>query len=90
MKCIGTQERLKTKFGSGYLLTIFSEPGMIQECTKFVETNLPFVELEENFANVLSFRIQKVIFFPTTNGLIIYLSRNLINEKKKKKKKKKG
>lgn len=59
MKCIGTQERLKGKFGTGYALTIFTRPQQIEEVTRFMGTRFPAAVLEESFSGTLTFRIPK-------------------------------
>lgn len=63
LKCIGTQERLKTKFGTGYSLTVFCETAKIEETTQFIQNKFPFAELDESFSGTLTFKIQKV-FLP--------------------------
>lgn len=59
LKCIGTQERLKTKFGTGYSLTLFCSEDKVDATTSFMESKFPFAELDESFAGTLSFKIPK-------------------------------
>jgi len=59
MKCIGTQERLKTKFGSGYTLTVFTDPNTTDIAQDFILKNFSDMELEEAFAGTISFRVPK-------------------------------
>jgi len=59
MKCIGTQERLKTKFGSGYALTVFTKNDDTDAAAKFVAEKFPEAELEETFAGTLTYRVSK-------------------------------
>ena len=38
--CLGTQNRLKSKFGTGYQLAFNCAPGRISDVEKFVRNNL--------------------------------------------------
>jgi len=60
LKCIGTQERLKSKFGTGYSLNIFCEASKVGDTIQFVQQKFPFAELDQSFSGTLMFKIQKV------------------------------
>lgn len=59
LKCVGTQERLKSKFGTGYMLTVFSDAALVDEANKFVLSNIPHAEVVESFSGAISFRVPK-------------------------------
>ena len=50
LRCLGTQTRLKTKFGSGYQLQFHCEKGRGQEVREFVEAELPKAIHTETYA----------------------------------------
>ena len=50
LRCLGTQNRLKTRFGSGYQLTFQCAPGYAPMVENFVQTNLPKAVHVETYA----------------------------------------
>ena len=53
LRCLGTQTRLKAKFGSGYQLQFHCEKGRSQEVEEFVHTQLPKAIHTETYAGQL-------------------------------------
>ena len=52
LRCLGTQTRLKTRFGTGYKLTFNCAPGQSREVENFVQLNIPNAVHVETFAGV--------------------------------------
>ena len=52
LRCLGTQTRLKAKFGSGYQLQFHCEKGRSQEVEEFVQTQLPHAIHTETYAGI--------------------------------------
>ena len=50
LRCLGTQTRLKSKFGTGYQLQFHCERGRAAEVREFVEVNLPRAVHTETYA----------------------------------------
>ena len=50
LRCLGTQTRLKAKFGTGYQLQLHCETGRAAEVRGFVEDNLPQAVHTESYA----------------------------------------
>lgn len=50
LRCLGSQNRLKAKFGSGYQLQFHCSPGRVSDVERFVRTNLPSVRHLETYA----------------------------------------
>ena len=48
--CLGTQTRLKTRFGTGYELQFHCVPGKARNVETFVEANLPMATHTETYA----------------------------------------
>ena len=52
LRCLGTQSRLKTRFGSGYQLTFNCSPGQVREVENFVQLNLPNAVHVESYSGM--------------------------------------
>ena len=50
LRCLGTQTRLKAKFGTGYQLQLHCVTGRAGEVREFVEANLPRAVHTETYA----------------------------------------
>ena len=50
LQCLGSQTRLKTKFGSGYQLMFHYIPGKVGDVERFVQTNIRSVRHLETYA----------------------------------------
>ena len=50
LRCLGSQSRLKAKFGSGYQLQFHCSPGRVQEVEQYVHTNLQYATHVETYA----------------------------------------
>ena len=50
LRCLGTQTRLKTRFGTGYQLQFHCVPGKAQEVENFIEAQLPKATHTETYA----------------------------------------
>ena len=60
MRCLGTQERLKARFGNGYMLAVVATEGRIAEAEAYVAQILPNAQFLESFADTVRYRIAKV------------------------------
>ena len=54
LRCLGTQTRLKSKFGTGYQLQFHCERGRAGEVIEFIETQLPRAIHTETYAGQLA------------------------------------
>lgn len=59
LRCLGTQSRLKAKFGSGYQLALHAAPGRAREVQEFVQQQLPRAEHVETYADSCSYKLEK-------------------------------
>jgi len=57
LKCIGTNARLKSKFGAGYTFKINFEPKNEEQATAFMKKVLPQGHLEESFPGNFTYRV---------------------------------
>ena len=53
LRCLGTQTRLKAKFGSGYQLQFHCEKGRSHEVEEFVQAQLPKAVHMETYAGII-------------------------------------
>jgi ABC-type multidrug transport system ATPase subunit len=59
LRCLGTQTRLKAKFGSGYQLQFHCEKGRSHEVEEFVQAQLPKAVHMETYADLVSFKLER-------------------------------
>ena len=50
LRCLGSQNRLKAKFGTGYQLKFHCSPGRVNDVERFIQTNLSSVRHLETYA----------------------------------------
>ena len=60
MRCLGTQERLKARFGNGYMLAVVATEGRIADAEAYVAQIMPNAQFLESFADTVRYRIAKV------------------------------
>ena len=53
LRCLGTQTRLKTRFGTGYQISFNCAPGRVREVENFVQTNIPYVVHTETYSSTI-------------------------------------
>ena len=53
LRCLGTQNRLKSKFGTGYQLAFNCAPGRVSDMEKFVGNNLRKAVHIETYAGMV-------------------------------------
>ena len=53
LRCLGTQNRLKAKFGTGYQLAFNCAPGRVTDVEKFVRNNLQKAVHIETYAGMV-------------------------------------
>ena len=53
LRCLGTQNRLKSKFGTGYQLAFNCAPGRVSDVEKFVGNNLQKAVHIETYAGMV-------------------------------------
>ena len=53
LRCLGTQNRLKSKFGTGYQLAFNCAPGRVSDVEKFVGNNLRKAVHIETYAGIV-------------------------------------
>ena len=59
LRCLGSQTRLKTKFGSGYQLKFHCSPGKVGDVERFIQTNIRSVRHLETYAgNETTYTVQ--------------------------------
>ncbi len=52
LRCLGTQTRLKARFGSGYQLQFHCAPGRVEQVESFVQSHLPRAIHMETYAGI--------------------------------------
>lgn len=63
LRCLGTQNRLKKRFGSGYQLAFQCAPGHASTVESFVRTNLPKAVHMETYAGIQSVFVCTVLIY---------------------------
>jgi len=75
LKCLGSNVRLKNKFGEGYSLNLNFEPEDEGHITEFVNRILPHAKMEESFAGNCTYHI------PSSGFLMSELLEEMISHK---------
>jgi len=60
MRCLGTSERLKTRFGNGYVLSVVATEGRRDEAEAYILQVAPSAQFIEAFAETVRYRVAKV------------------------------
>ena len=59
LRCLGSQTRLKTKFGSGYQLKFHCSPGKVGDVERFIQTYIRSVRHLETYpGNEITYLVQ--------------------------------
>jgi ABC-type multidrug transport system ATPase subunit len=59
LRCLGSQNRLKAKFGTGYQLKFHCTPGRVSDVERFIQVNLTAAKHVETFADMCTYQIEK-------------------------------
>lgn len=62
LRVLGTQNRLKSMYGSGYELTIHTTPDNIHRVMSYIQLHIPHALLIECYAGTIKYRIKKDLF----------------------------
>jgi hypothetical protein len=60
LRCLGTPERLKARFGNGYMLAVVAAQGRVLEAETYVAQVVPRAQFLESFADTVRYRVAKV------------------------------
>ena len=60
LRCVGTQERLKARFGNGYMLAVVATEGRTVDAQAYVARVVPSAQFLESFADTTRYRVPKV------------------------------
>lgn len=76
LQCLGSNVRLKNKFGEGYTLKINFNPKDVDQVTSFISSMLPNSKLTESFPgiffNFFNFKINLIFLFFSFKGNYTY------------------
>jgi len=75
LRCLGSNVRLKNKFGEGYSLKVNFEPENEESVAGFVKSILPTASVEENFAGNCTYHI------PAKGFLMSFLIQEMLEHK---------